>query len=116
MKHMHYTEVEEEIPAEDGVKDTTIRWLIANKDGAENFAMRIFTLQPGGHTPLHAHDWEHEVFIVEGEGKIMSVEGEKSFKPGDFAFVPAGETHQFKNTGDTAARILCLVPCKLPEK
>ena len=112
MKHMHYTEVDDEIPAEEGVKDTTIRWLIAEKDGAENFAMRLFTIQPGGNTPHHQHDWEHEIFIVEGEGVFKSGEKETPFKPGDFAFIPAMEWHQVVNTGDKVARMLCLVPYK----
>jgi len=112
MKHMHYTEVEDKIPEEDGVADTTIRWLITKEDGAENFAMRIFTLQPGGHTPYHKHDWEHEVFIVEGEGMVVSENGESPFKPGDFVFVPSMEMHQFKNTGQSPSRILCLIPYK----
>ena len=112
MKHMHYTEVEEQIPDEEGVKDTTIRWLIAKKDGAQNFAMRIFTIQPGGHTPHHQHDWEHEIFILEGEGEFRSGKNNIQFKPGDFAFIPAMEWHQVVNTGDNIARMLCLVPYK----
>ena len=112
MKHMHYTEVEDERPAEDGVKDTTIRWLIADKDGAENFAMRLFTIQPGGNTPHHQHDWEHEIFILEGEGAFRSGDKESPFKPGDFAYIPPMELHQVVNTGDKAVKIICLVPYK----
>ena len=49
----------------DGAKGAEMRLLISKADGAENFAMRMFELQPGGHTPLHTHAHEHEVFIVE---------------------------------------------------
>lgn len=38
--------------------------------GAENFAMRLFEIQPRGYSPLHQHDWEHEVFILEGKGAV----------------------------------------------
>ena len=51
-----------------GAEGVGIRWLISKEDGAENFAMRMFELERGGHTPLHTHPHEHEVFIVEGEG------------------------------------------------
>lgn len=112
MKHQHYTEVEDQVPEEEGVKDTTIRWLITKDDGADNFAMRIFTLQPGGHTPYHKHDWEHEVFIVEGQGAAVSEGKEEPFKPGDFIFIPSMEMHQFKNTSGNVVRILCLIPYK----
>ena len=63
-KHVHFTEVNLEDPSEKGVKDMKVRWLISKVDGAENFAMRLFEIQPGGHSPYHQHDWEHEVFIL----------------------------------------------------
>ena len=63
MKHIHYSEVELEEPSEEGIKDLKVRWFISKKDGAEKFAMRLFEIQPGGYSPLHQHDWEHEVFM-----------------------------------------------------
>lgn len=112
MKHMHYTEIEEEIPGEEGIKDTTIRWLISQKDGAENFAMRVITIQPGGNTPYHQHDWEHEIFILDGEGILRSQDKRENLKPGDFIFVKPMEWHQMLNESDEIMRVICLVPCK----
>ena len=112
MKKMHYTEVESQIPKEEGVKDTTVRWLIQKDDGADNFAMRLFTVEPGGETPYHQHDWEHEVFQVEGEGVVVTEDGEHPFKPGEFVFVPSMEWHQFRNPGAGPLKFLCLVPYK----
>ena len=44
------------VPAEDvtmeGAEKVTIRWLISKDDGAPNFAMRLFDMEPGGHSPL----------------------------------------------------------------
>ena len=82
-----YTEVEAK-EADDGASKLKVRWLITKDIGAPNFAMRLIEMQPGGHSPLHAHDWEHEVFILEGEGTMVGQEGEKKFKPGDAVFVP----------------------------
>ena len=112
MKHVHYSEVEEEDIKMDGVEGTTVRWLIKDEDGAENFAMRLFTMQPGGHTPYHRHDWEHEVFIVEGRGALVHEGNEEEFETGHVIFVPAGDMHQFKNTGEKPVKFLCLVPYK----
>jgi quercetin dioxygenase-like cupin family protein len=111
VKHAHYTEVNAEDPGQ-GSKDITIRWLITKKDGAERFAMRMFEMDPGGYTPYHQHDWEHEVFIVEGEGALKTEKGEKKFKGGDFIFVPANEWHQFMQKGKGNTRFLCLIPYK----
>ncbi len=94
----------------EGAKDTEIRWLISEEDGADSFAMRMFEIKPGGHTPLHKHQHEHEVFIVEGEGIFMCGGNEYEFGKDYVIFVPGGEEHQFKNKGDTVLRMLCLIP------
>ena len=41
MKHVHYSDVELETPKEEGIKNLKVRWLISDKDGAENFAADI---------------------------------------------------------------------------
>jgi len=112
MKHVHYSDVELEDPTEDGTKDVKLRWLISKKDGAENFAMRLFEIKPGGYTPLHQHDWEHEVFVFEGKGVTKNKENEKPFYQGDVFFVPPMEWHQFVNTSDETLKFLCLIPYK----
>ncbi len=112
MKHVHYTDVELETPSEEGVKDTKVRWLISKKDGAENFAMRVFEIGPGGNTPLHQHDWEHEVFVLEGKGIMRDKENEKTFKQGDVFFVKPMEWHQFVNNSNEMLKIICLIPIK----
>jgi len=112
VKHVHHTEVKLEEPAEQGVKDVKVRWLISKKDGAENFAMRLFEIKPGGYTPLHQHDWEHEVFILEGNGVIKNKTNEEAFGEGDVLFVPSMEWHQFVNTDKETLKFLCLIPYK----
>ena len=94
----------------DGAKGVQIRWLISKEDGAPTFAMRMFELEPGGHTPLHAHPHEHEVFILEGQGVVVDEGTERQLGPEDVVFVPGGTEHNFKNTGDGVLRLLCLIP------
>jgi quercetin dioxygenase-like cupin family protein len=112
MKHIHFTDIDLEEPTEDGIKDIKVRWLISKKDGAKNFAMRLFEIQPGGYSPLHQHDWEHEVFILEGIGTAKNKEYDRTFKEGDVFFIPPMEWHQFVNTGDKTLKFLCLVTIK----
>lgn len=109
-KHVHYTDIEEKEVHMDGVKDTTIRWMLTKDDGTPNFAMRMFTMGPGGHTPYHQHDWEHEVFIVEGTGFLVTEDGEEPMRAGDVIFMPANKMHQFRNGQEGKMRFLCLVP------
>ena len=94
----------------EGAKDVDIRWLISKEDGAENFAMRMFEFQPGGHTPLHTHPHEHEVFVLEGEGVVLEDDLQHPLRPGTVVFVPPKQPHQFRNTGAGPLKFLCLVP------
>lgn len=111
MKHVKYTQVSAE-DAGQGTKDTRIRWLITEKDGAPTFVMRHFEIGPGGFTPLHEHAWEHELFILEGSGTVVGGAAEEPFAAGDVIFMPGGEKHQFRNTGARTVKMLCLIPAR----
>jgi len=104
MKVRNYREVEAE-PAE-GMPGVTVRWVISEKEGAPNFAMRIFEVEPGAETPFHVHPWEHEVFILAGTGLARSEEGEVPIQEGDTVFIPPNERHQFINNGDAVLRFI----------
>jgi quercetin dioxygenase-like cupin family protein len=90
------TDVEAEKIAE-GVK---VRWVISEKDGANNFYMRIVEIEPGAQgLPLHDHPYEHEIYILEGQGVVVGEDGEKPFRSGDVIFIPSSEKHRLKPTG-----------------
>ena len=109
MKVFNYEEVEAK-DAEGGAFHVTVRWLITKNMGANNFAMRLFEIEPSGYSPLHKHPWEHEVFILEGEGVVFDGEKETPFSQNDVVFVPVEEMHQFRNSGARALKFLCLIP------
>ena len=94
----------------DGAKNVRVRWLISKEDGAENFAMRMFELEPGGHTPMHTHSQEHEVFVLEGQGTFVFEGQEHPFSAEHVVFVPSNKEHRFMNTGDSILRMLCIIP------
>jgi len=109
MKIVHYQEVEPE-KAEEGASKLKVRWLITKGMGAENFAMRMFEVEPGGYSPFHSHPWEHEVFILNGEGLVVGEGQERKFRAGNVVFIPPNEKHQFKNNSEKTIKFLCLVP------
>ena len=112
MKVVDYRTVTAEPVEVEGAKDVKVRWLIAKKDQAENFAMRLFEVSPGGHTPYHTHDWEHEVFVVEGEGEVQ-IDGQTyPVKKDTVVFVEPNQKHCFKNTGEGILKFICLIPYK----
>ncbi len=112
MKVTDYHEVPlEEVEMEEA-RNVKVRWLISNKDNARNFAMRLFELGPGGNTPYHDHDWEHEVFVLEGEGEAK-IEGKVyPVKKDNVVFVEPNQNHGFTNTGECLLKFLCLIPYK----
>jgi len=109
MKVFPYREVEAK-DAGEGASKLKIRWLITREIGAKNFAMRLFEMEPGGHSPLHTHGWEHELFVLEGEGVAVGGTEERKIQPGDAVFVPPKEKHQFRNESKKTLRFLCLIP------
>ena len=94
----------------EGAEGVKIRWLIGPDDSAPNFYMRQFALAPKGHTPLHVHEWEHEVYILEGTGVIVTSEGELSVEAGSCVLVESMDEHQFRNTGSGEMKFLCMIP------
>jgi len=69
-------------------------------------------VQAGGHTPLHQHPYEHEIYILEGAGTIWREDHEVPVRPGDVLFIPADERHQFKNTAPNTFKFICLIPAQ----
>jgi len=94
----------------EGVPGVTVRWVIAENDGAPHFAMRVFEVQPGYASPYHPHWFEHEAFILAGQGKLKSETTEYPLRAGSVVFIPGNEIHQFVNTGDEILRFICLIP------
>jgi len=107
----HSDKVAKEKPSLEGTEKCALRWLIAEKDGAENYAMRLFELKPGGSIPLHAHvDTEHEIYIIEGNGILEDDKKSNEIKKGDAIFVKPGDKHSFKNNSNQPLKFICVIP------
>ncbi|HYW79484.1 MAG TPA: cupin domain-containing protein, partial [Thermoguttaceae bacterium] len=94
MKVMHYEQIEATPVQMEGAVGCRIRCLIDPDDGAPSFSMRQFQIDPGGHTPKHTHGFEHEVFVLEGNGVVLEGDVEHPLRPGTVAFVPPSQLHQ----------------------
>lgn len=103
-----YRQVEPEETSE--APGLTVRWVIGEKEGAPNFAMRVFDLEPGASSPHHAHEWEHEVFVLAGRGRVYGGEEEAALGEGDTVLIPPMERHRFVNEGDEVLRFICVIP------
>lgn len=89
-----------------------IQWLIREEQGAENYALRLFTVKPGGVIPKHQHPWEHEIFVLEGEGIIGAGDKEVEVSAGNFAYIEPDIPHWYRNTGEKEWKFLCIIPIR----
>jgi quercetin dioxygenase-like cupin family protein len=86
------------------------REVITDADGAPNYSMRIFEVDPGSSTPFHFHPWEHEVFVISGHGVVKSENEEIKIEKESVVFVAPNEQHSFVNKGNELLRFVCVVP------
>ncbi|MFW9909291.1 MAG: cupin domain-containing protein [Candidatus Thorarchaeota archaeon] len=108
---LSYKERDREEITMDGAQKTTVRWLIDRRTGAKTYAMRLFEIAPGGVIPLHSHEEEHEIFILQGTAKLLGAEKETFAKKDDIVFIPSLEQHGYDNTeGKELFRFICVIP------
>lgn len=110
MKVNHFTDAPSQAVEMPGATGCTVRWLLGPQEGAPNFSLRRFEVEPGGFTPKHQHPYEHEVFVLEGTGVVLEGDIEHPLVPGGVIYVAPNDLHQFKNTGTTPLKFLCMIP------
>lgn len=109
-KVCHYTQVPGETYG-DQAPGVVMRWVIDEEhDGAPVYALRVLEVAPGGHTPDHAHPFEHENFVLEGQGRVQINGVWHDVGPGDVIFVPPNAQHTYVNAGQTPFKFLCGIP------
>lgn len=104
----------DDVPADpvdmDGVRDVRMRLLVGRRDGAPTFSMRQFTVEPGGHTPHHQHNYEHEIYVLRGAGEAEYDGAVHPIAAGDVMLIEPNVPHQFRNAGTEPLEFLCFVP------
>ena len=91
----------------DGVSKAVI---LDESDGAPNFRMRRYRLDPGAEVPKHTNAVEHEVHTVAGEYVVGLENEEYTVSTGDSLLIPAGTVHWFRNESDEESSFVCMVP------
>lgn len=112
MSVKHHRDVQSsQVPQGDKV---TKQVLISSEEGP-NFAMRCFTIQPGGGMPNHTNLVEHEQYVLSGKASVNIAGKTFLVQKGDVVYIPANVPHWYKTEGDEPFEFLCLVP-NLPDK
>lgn len=104
-------QIETTVTIIEGAKGVRKQVPLSRRDGVPTFSFRVFTIEPGGHTPFHQHEFEHMNYVINGEGILVAEDREHELREGDFALILPGEQHQFKNCSqDQDLVIICAVP------
>jgi quercetin dioxygenase-like cupin family protein len=95
----------------EGVKNAFRQVPIGKADESPNISFRVFTLEPGGHTPYHIHESEHVNYFISGNGAIQDENGElHPVEAGDFSLIMPGEKHQYRNVSEAENMVfICAV-------
>lgn len=90
-------------------RGTSRRDLIDSIEGP-HFALRKFTMAPGGGMPRHTNTVEHEQYVLRGRGRIGIGEEVFEVRADDVVYIPAGIPHWYETVGDEPFEFLCAVP------
>ncbi|MDR5726678.1 MAG: quercetin 2,3-dioxygenase [Terriglobia bacterium] len=88
---------------------TVLTFIVTGKDTGGAFFLAEMSVPPGGGPPPHIHHREDESFhMLEGMLTVQVGGNTITASAGDFAYLPRGIVHSFKNTGDGFAKVLVL--------
>ena len=88
---------------------TETQVLLGPNDGMPNFAMRRFSMGPGGGMPRHTNTVEHEQFVLRGRARIGIGDRVHEVGPEDVLYIPAGVPHYYEVV-EAPFEFLCMVP------
>jgi quercetin dioxygenase-like cupin family protein len=74
--------------------------------GSRVLTMGLSTFEPGSVIPLHTHNVEEAITILEGEAVAIIDGKEHTVRPYDTTFVPPGVPHHFRNDSGKTMRFL----------
>jgi putative monooxygenase len=91
----------DEIPARQRGGGAKTIPLVTRRTGSTSFINGITVFEPGAAIPLHHHNCEESVLLLEGEA-VAEIDGaEHPVRAGDVTFIPANVPHRFRNVSTT---------------
>lgn len=82
---------------EDRSEGYTTAEIVDEPGGSTLMGFRIGRLDPGGLAGTHVHSFEESLYVVDGELVVDTPEGSYRLVAGDYALLPVGTTHTFRN-------------------
>jgi mannose-6-phosphate isomerase-like protein (cupin superfamily) len=89
--------------------------IISGQMGARNASVRMVEIpvaRPG--EPLRGphvhHGFEECIYVLAGEGRMVTSSGSQAIRAGDTVLIPAEEPHVTRNTGALTLLLVCFFP------
>ena len=89
--------------------------IISGQMGARNASVRLVEIPvvKPGETPrgphVH-HGFEECIYVLSGEGRMVTPGGSQVIRAGDTVLIPAEEPHVTRNTGAVTLLLVCFFP------
>jgi putative monooxygenase len=87
-----------------------VSYQLSDASGTGTLLAGISILPPGAAIPMHIHDAEECVVVLQGDALCESPDANHKLVPFDATIVQAGSAHRFVNTGAVPLRILWIYP------
>jgi len=91
-----------------GLVGDTYTVLLAGDDTEGRFCLIDMFVPPGGGPPPHRHDFEETFIILEGELNATFRGKKVVVRAGETIHIPSNAPHQFHNSSNDPARMLCI--------
>jgi mannose-6-phosphate isomerase-like protein (cupin superfamily) len=89
--------------------------ILSRKKGTHSVTLRMVEIpvavERNPNRLPHSHTgFEECIFVLSGFGLTVADSGEYPLKAGDTLWIPAGEKHYTRNSGDVPLQLLCFFP------
>ncbi|BBG22742.1 cupin domain-containing protein [Sulfuracidifex tepidarius] len=90
-------------------KDTFIQWLVTKAQGSESYALRRFTMKPGGVITCHNHKYVETVYLLQGKLEVSVGNQKLQMEKDSYVFINKFVPHELKNIGNEEVVFLCVI-------
>lgn len=80
--------------------------LASHNDGLKGTEVWMQTVEPGGETPIHYHDCEEVVVVIQGSGQLTIGEETTEFSSNHTLIIAPEVVHQLINSGNEEILLL----------
>src|SRR5262245_56965103 len=94
------------LPLIDRGNGITTTPLVTKELGSQNITSGITRFPVGTKVPMHAHNCDEQVTVLEGEAEAELDGARHRLHSYDTTFIPAHQSHRFINVGTTPLKIL----------